>query len=80
MISQLTSNALKGQQQLAQGSALGEEESEKDALKVQKHYKIQALFPNAFAPVGRWFAVSLLPRVMPWAMSGLALQAALTIS
>ena len=37
MIPLLTRNALKGQQQLAQGSALGIVACEKDALKVQKN-------------------------------------------
>ena len=69
MILQLTSNALKGQQLLAQGSALGWKREQTNALQGQKLLHLQRVLP-----------CTPLPRAMPWAMSGLALQAALTIS
>ena len=70
MISQLTRNALKGQQQLAQGSALGGKEWElTNALQGQKLLHFQRAPLMSHAP----------PRALPWAMSGLAFQAALCL-
>ena len=68
MISQLTRNALKGQQQLAQGSALGGEMGANQRPTGAKAFALTARPPSHGPHPGR----------LPWAMSGLALQAALT--
>ena len=69
MIQQLTRNALKGQQQLAQGSALGGEMGANQRPTGAKAFALTVRLSHAPCP----------PRALPWAMSGLALQAALNL-
>ena len=52
MISQLTRNALKGQQQLAQGSALGWRWEQTNALQGQKLLHLQRVIPCTPSPQG----------------------------
>ncbi len=76
-------NALKGQQQLAQGSALGEENGSK--LTPYRGIRITTRVCCGFETIESFctYSASYLarpsPRAMPWAMSRLALRAALCL-
>ena len=69
----LNGNAPKGQQQIAQGNALGRLMPGISPCK-GKSTKVQC---DAFAPAGR-IIHCLLPRALPWAKRLLAFQAAIT--